>query len=71
MISSCIIIIPVDVLASKDSNGAVAQSAGESLGGTWARYFVRYFHTDGTSHFENPMMIHGMGLAAQQVLVPL
>ena len=33
--------------------------------------FVKYFNMDRTSHFECPKVIHGMGLAAQQVLVQL
>jgi hypothetical protein len=32
---------------------------------------VKYCNMDGTSIFEYPEVIHGMGLAAQQVLVPL
>jgi len=33
--------------------------------------FVIYFNVSETAHSKRPMAIHGMGLAAQQVLVPL
>jgi hypothetical protein len=32
---------------------------------------VKHFNMDGISHVICPKVIHGMGLAAQQVLVPL
>ena len=58
MVSSYIITYPVVVLAS-------------DRGVVYVGFLVLCFNIDMTSRFERPKVIHGMGLAAQQVLVPL
>jgi hypothetical protein len=58
MVSSCIITYPVVFLAV-DRRVVYVGS------------LVQCINIDRTSRFERPMVIHGMGLAAQQVLVPL